>query len=44
MIKVLSILCVGALFIWISVEGKDDVPVAEQLSNLFAPKNISNVR
>ena len=38
MIKVLSILCVGALFIWISVEGKDDVPVAEQFTNLLNVK------
>ena len=45
-LKVLSLLCVGALFIWLTVEGKEDVPVAEQLYQLFSPasKNISDVR
>ena len=44
--KVLSLLCVGALFIWLTVEGKEDVPVAEQLYQLFSPAstNISDVR
>ena len=44
--KVLSLLCVGALFIWLTVEGKEDVPVADQLYQLFSPasKNISDVR
>ena len=41
-LKVLSLLCVGALFIWLTVEGKEDVPVAEQLYQLFSPASTNN--
>ena len=41
-LKVLSLLCVGALFIWLTVEGKEDVPVAEQLYQLFSQGSTNN--
>ena len=45
-LKVLSLLCVGALFIWLTVEGKEDVPVADQLYQFFSTgsSNTSDVR
>ena len=41
-LKVLSLLCVGALLIWLTVEGKEDVPVAEQLYQLFSQGSTNN--
>ena len=31
-----GLLCIGALFVWIAIEGKEETPVTEQFVSIFA--------